>query len=573
VAPFLAGVAPGNLPKGGLAPIAIALTGERFAQGAVLRTVGVNGTVVVATQFVDAQHLKAQLDLGTEPAGTLDLRIVNPDRVISNDVPVQVTVPTPAIDAISPAVATAGVDTTVVVTGAGLVQSSACWVQAPGATDGHAVSTTLASDGVHCELGTLQPGSYQIWIVNEGNIASNKKTLTVTSATPSITALNPPSAASASTSISLSVLGSGFDVTSTVLFDNVAQATSYVDGAHLVAMVDCTGAGSCQAGSHPVTVRNGTGGGALVSNPVTFAIGSASVQIASESPPSAYLGQQPTISFTAAGTFPALTQIQVSQPGAAFVGIGTPLAAASGTISAVLDLTKPGLADGAWAVRLNYGGGIYSAFYPLHVLSNGAMLSSADFNSGAQGTTATVTITGANFFPGITVHFQGPNNLDVAIPTTIVSSTAPQSIRATGISLSSLDTGQYQLVAMNTGAPASNPLPFTVTPGLPAIASLTPTTVKQGTQPVQITLTGSNFAKPDANGLNGSVVHASSAALGITDFVIPTSATTVVRYDTIQVSFDTQSAVPGTYNVFVVNPGGTPPPQKSNSDKTLTLTP
>jgi len=264
----------------------------------------------------------------------------------------------------------------------------------------------------------------------------------------------------------------------------------------------------------------------------------------------------------------------VSPPGAAFYSIGSPLPAASGSISAVLDLTKPGLADGAWAVRLDYGGGIYSAFYPLHVLSNGAMLSSADFNSGAQGTTATVTITGANFFPGITVHFQGPNNLDVVVPTTIISSTAPQSIRATGLSLSSLDTGQYQLVAMNTGAPASNPLPFTVTPGLPAIASLTPTTVKQGTQPVQITITGSNFAKPDANGLNGSVVHASSGPpLNITDYVIPTSATTVVGYNTIQVSFDTQSAVPGTYNIFVVNPGGNPPPQKSNSDKTLTLTP
>jgi hypothetical protein len=94
-----------------------------------------------------------------------------------------------------------------------------------------------------------------------------------------------------------------------------------------------------------------------------------------------------------------------------------------------------------------------------------------------------------------------------------------------------------------------------------------------------VRITGTNFAKPDAGG-NGSAVMVTADILpgwpepcpapGVTPLqFVPAPGTVEVRSPTeIVVQLDTLSAValPGgtKYYIAVWNPGGSPPPQKSN---------
>jgi hypothetical protein len=75
----------------------------------------------------------------------------------------------------------------------------------------------------------------------------------------------------------------------------------------------------------------------------------------------------------------------------------------------------------------------------------------------------------------------------------------------------------------------------------------------QSATPETLTLTGTNFAKPDAGGTGGSTVHAASAA--IPDYVVP--GVTVVSSTTNSVSFDSSLAIPGSYTLQIWNPGPT----------------
>jgi hypothetical protein len=139
------------------------------------------------------------------------------------------------------------------------------------------------------------------------------------------------------------------------------------------------------------------------------------------------------------------------------------------------------------------------------------------------------------------------------------------------VSLAGLDTGVYSLAIQNAGAGASNAVSFTVTPGPPTLTGIAPSSVSQGspTVPVTVTLTGTNFAKPDANGNAASQVMF-SADSGATWVPLPAGNTaTVVSATSISVSFDPRTAVPGSYLVQVWNPPG---PQKSGS-VSFTLTP
>jgi hypothetical protein len=325
-----------------------------------------------------------------------------------------------------------------------------------------------------------------------------------------------------------------------------------------------------------VVVHNGA---KVSAPPVMFTVGTSAAKILSVNPQAAYQGQKPTITFTAAGgtQFPAGTVIQVSKPGGAFgdpVVQQTPPTGPVASVSGQLDLT--GQQEGQWAMRLAYpigGGGFsYSEFYPLRVLSNVAVLSSSTPSGGPQGSTLSLTLDGSNFFPYIVVHFLGPG-LDRTFDNPPITGTGPQTLSVTGLSLVNLDTGQYQLTAVNAGAGASNTLPFTVTPGPPTVTSVSPASAVQSSTLVPVTITGTNFAKPDSTGVNGSVVHASAPSLGVIDYVVPASATTVVSPTTIQINFDTRAAIKGTYFISVWNPGGVAPNylQKSNSDKTFTV--
>jgi len=579
-------VSPASAPVGGLAPVALTLTGERFQPGATLRASFGGQTTTVAAQVTDPGRLTASLDLTEAATGTWSLRVVNPDRVISNAALFGVVVPTPVLSAVTPSTVEAGAVRTVRLTGSGFMVTSACKISSALVPE-QAVPATLGPDGLDCaiDLTRLQPGSYQVWVVNQGPLSSAKLPLTVQSATPVLSSVSPSSARS-NTIVTLSAFGQGFDVTSQLVFrrtDTAAElalATTLVDSTRLyVAQLDlsrCPGtAAPCPdttaAIRYELVVRN-QGGRQSAARP--FLVQANPPTVSGLSPQTAWQGDTVTVTFTGQD-LPAGTVVEARTPGGAFAALaptGTPGAT---SVSAILDLVgaPPGsMPEGEYDLRLGFtADGTVSASYPFRVLSNTAVVTGTPTpSSGTQGGSAAVTVPVSNIRPPtgqVRVRFAGS-------ATDLTPSSVGGSALNVVLPLAGLNAGGYALSVVNpNGARPSNAVTFSVVPGLPTVTGVACTSLKPGglcetatsavrqVTPVPLRITGTNFAQPDVAGNNGSVVHVSSAALGIADYPLPTAATTVVSATQMEVALDTTLAVPGTYAFAVWNPGG---PLKSN---------
>ena len=628
VAPYIQSISPGQGPRGGLAPVQIEIDGQRLQSGAELRVASPAGTATLPTELVAAGRLTAALDLSQVGATTLTLRIVNPDRVISNALPFDVTLPTPVITNVSPPSALPGAAATFDLTGSGFITGSQCHIGGgTGSTvlPDQGVPTTFDGTALHCtvDFTFASPGTYQLWVVNDGALASNKVPVGVTSSTPSVSGVSPGYATQGSTVAPLAVLGDGFDRSSQVWLRQRGQPTSsgvnlltsYVDARDLyVATYTFVQA----AGAYEILVVNG----ATESNAVPFTISSSGSSITVNAPVPAVVTRGAVVSSLAfTGTnIPLDAKVQLRRPSdttffdidATIPGASPACApASSGTwpscvfpnskmvavgassVTAQLDLSRPDPTtgtpgqlppEGLWDVRLTFTPvgsptTVPSTTYTLRVLSNEAILRSVTPAGGAQGgSVGTITLSGSGFQTGAQVLFQPPvvppaTVAPAPIPLGSVVVQPPATATAAGPSMIGIDTGVYSIFVRNPYAPDSNALSFTVTPGPPTLTSVSPASASQATTPVLVTLAGGNFARPDANGNGGSVVHVSSTALGIADSPLPVSATTVVDHGQIQVSFDTRTAVPGTYVVSVWNATASGVQKSAATNVTFTLTP
>ncbi len=606
VAPTVTGVSPVTMPRGGLAPVTLELSGQRFAAGATVRATHLGGTTTFATSFLDASHLSALIDLRDAPPDTWQVRVVNPDRVISNQKAVPVVVPTPAITSLTPSSAAVGAITTVRVAGTGLMADSLCLIGGPALAD-LALPATLTLSGLDCEvdLSTLQPGPYQIWVANPTGggspLLSSKLPFTATSSGSTTLDSLAPTAGQYNTITALTAFGSGFDITSRVVFVvtippaaavELEQATSFRSSTELhVAALDltrCPGPVVCPASGsgalYAIKVRTGSG----QAGPLAYTIDSNPPQANSLSPASAYQGDQPVVTVT--GTNLAGGVLQYQPPGGAFV---TATSTSSTATSATGTIDLIGTPVGTYQVRLQFPTGAFSASLPFSVLSNAAVLQAVRPGSGVQGINPlTVTLDVANLRPpasGVTVEFSARPG--VVHPTASVNATAI----TTQLDLRGLVSGPYTIQVRNpNGAPLSNPSNFTVTPGPPTLASVgctapaqcpTATSAPQQVARIPVTIAGTNFARPDLTGANGSTVHvfanctpvvnAANQVTGCTctgtSPCIPDRAidqtysqVTVVSSTQIDLLIDTTAALPATYSFWVWNPGGSPAPQRSN---------
>jgi hypothetical protein len=575
VAPYVRSVSPEAGARGGLAPVVVELSGERFGAGATVRSVSPSGTRTFPAEVVDATRLRVALDLSTAAPTTWQLRVVNPDRVISNAVVFDVVAPSPVVTSIAPAQALASVGADVVVSGTGFTTTSRCHVSSPYFAE-IALPTTLGPSGLVCTVApaALTPGVYELWIVNEGGLSSGKTTFTVASAVPDLDAVSP-SAGQTSSIVALTLTGEGFDPTSVVYFGPLAVGTTFLDANRLYVAQVALGA---TEGDVPVTVRNGSG---VVSNAVPFHVGSAQPTILTLSPPTAYQGDVVELRFDGSG-FPAGARLQAAPPpGSTF---GAPLAdvptctAIPTRVCGSLDLR--GRPEGSWLVRLHYpdpdGAGpeteAFSATWSFRVLSNQAVLRDVSPRGGVVGPPVTVTLTAGNLRPpygDIRVLFTPDGAApETLVPSPVPSGSPPTTVRV-AVPLAGRETGTYAMQVVNPSSAApSNAISFNVTPGLPTLGSILPASAPQDDTPETIVLTGTNFAKPAANGAGGSVVHIAAPELGIPDYALPSADTTVVSSTRIEVRLDTRTALPGRYDVSVWNPSAPttvpPAPQKSN---------
>jgi MYXO-CTERM domain-containing protein len=609
VAPFIASLTPSHQDQGSLDPVPVRLKGLRFAQGATVRLTSPSGsTAVPATRDPATGDLLAQLDLSEAPAAELLVRVVNPDHVISNAARFDVTQPSPHVDRIvpQPSPARAGAPVTLLVQGTGFIPSSRCVVKHLTYLPEQALTTALGAEGLTCVLdGTNLPpaAGYQLWVVNPASpssIVSNTVSFTLDSQDPVLTALSP-SYGGASEVVAMAVSGSGFDVTSVVLFNGNAVPTTFVDSGQLyVAQLQLPGCGSTSC-SFPVKVRNGTSAPSYrLSGAATFTVGAPPPSVTGLSPASAYQGTTVTLTFTGNGfsTSPAPT-IELQPPGGTFSSAGvTPASSTATSVSGSVSFAqKP---EGFWLARLRFDSVAVSSAFSLRVLSSQIVLQGASPRGASAGLASVpVTLTATNLRPlpsgdlpakGIRALFNTGGASVTIAPTGVNITSAPSGTGTVTISVDTraLDTGNYTLQLANPdgaarigGATPSNALSFNVTPGVPTVSGLcligpsgcapNPQVPRQD-DPVYFKLTGTNFAKPDASGVGGSSVHVSAPSINLEDYAIPAatpaacaSAATqpvgtacILSPTEIRVKFDTRTGIPGAlYSVAVWNPGGT----------------
>jgi hypothetical protein len=611
LAPRILSVTPGSGARGALVPTTVEISGERFASGAEVRLFSGTSTRTFPATFVSAGQLAVQLDLASaDAAATWKLRVVNPDHVISNAVPFDVVIPFPSVADVAPSTLTAGTTTAVLLTGTQFTATSQCRIRSASVAETGLPSTVDAS-GVHCtvDASALPPGAYDIWVVNEGNLASNVRPLQIVSATATLQAVSPSSGAE-NAPVSITVTGTGFDVSSRVLLDGCAApfdpsgctasasfvGTTFVNPTTLIAALllpDCPQA-SC---GHTISVR--TGAGATTAS-LPFTVAADQPNITTFAPATAYQGDGP-LTLTFSGTaFVTPTSIQVQAPGSTFTAAPVTMTIANSSTAAEGTISLVGQPEGAWLARIDFGNGLFSAAWPFRVLSNQAILrdyvaSPAPERSGAAGTSkTTVTFEVANLRPpysGVRVEMFDPAGgvTELDPNPDPVGPTSPLSI--SNLSLANRNTGTYAFKIRNpNSATDSNALSFSVTPGQPTVTSVcrlegavcaatNPTSVSQQGAAVPVRITGTNFARPDASG-NGSAVMVTANIMpgwpdpcpgaGVTPLqFVPVPGSVEVRSPTeIVVQLDTLSAValPGgtAYYVAVWNPGGNPPPQKSS---------
>ena len=348
---------------------------------------------------------------------------------------------------------------------------------------------------------------------------------------PAITSLSPASAATGSAAQTLTINGTNFLSTSTVTYNSVAHAATFVSATQLT--IQLSASDQATAGTYPVVVTNPAPGGGA-SNSVNFSVtaGNPVPTITSLSPASAATGSAAqtltingtnflstsTVTYNSvahAATFVSATQLTIQ--------LSASDQATAGTYAVVVTNPAPG---GGASNSVNFS---VTAGNPVPTITS---LSPASALTGAAA--QTLTINGTNFLSTSTVTYNA-----VAHAATFVSATQ------LAIQLSTSDqatAGTYAVVVTNPapGGGASNSVNFSVSASnpVPTIASLSPASATAGAAVQTLTINGTNYLSTSTVTYN-SVAHAAT-------FVSSTQLT-------IQLSASDQATV-GTYAVVVTNP-------------------
>ena len=175
----------------------------------------------------------------------------------------------PVVGALSPASATAGGPSfTLSLSGNNFTISSVV------SFNGIAMSTTYTSAA---ELQASVPASAIavastpiVTVTNPGGMTSSALTFTVNNPVPQETLLSPSGAVPGSAAITLDVIGTNFNMSSSVLIDGAALPTTYVSATHLQATVPASDL--AQGGTLNVSVKNpAPGGGTTLASLFTVA--------------------------------------------------------------------------------------------------------------------------------------------------------------------------------------------------------------------------------------------------------------------------------------------------------------
>ncbi len=393
-------------------PLTIKATGSSFTSASVLH---VDGTAV-ATTFTSSTELQATLPASLlSSVGTLSITVATPGPGggTSAAIPFAVENPAPTATTLAPLGTLLGSPaTSLTVTGTGFVSGAKVVFNGVDLVTTFVSSTSVQATIPAAQLATA--GTFNVTVVNPAPGGGATAPLSFTVSTPSVqlTSVTPGSQLVGAGATAVSLVGTGFLSTTTVMFNGVAIGSSYVDPTHMNATIP---AGSLTSvGDFPLTASNPPPGGGL-SNPVQFRVQYAAPTLTSLAPSSATAGSAPVVvSLNGSGFYSAS---QVTFDGVA----STTTFVSSSQLQATL--TAAQLATGkVISVRVSTpapGGGT-SAVQSFTVQNPGPTLTGLSPSTvAARSAATTVTLTGSGFVTASQVRANG-----VDIGTTYVSGTS-----------------------------------------------------------------------------------------------------------------------------------------------------
>ncbi|MGA2134037.1 MAG: IPT/TIG domain-containing protein [Bryobacteraceae bacterium] len=430
----------------------------------------------------------------------------------------------PGISSVSPSTATPGSGNALPITVSGTRFQSGDFVQWTFGSE----TTTLASTYVNSSSMTatvpaslLQGGgTAHIQVVNGSGLYSNPYSFTLTAAT--IASLSPTSASVNGKAFTLTVNGTGFVSSATIMWNSTPVTTTFASATKLTGAV--TQAMLASAGEVAITVVDGNEGTSAASY---FDIQAVTPTITSLSPNSAAAGGN-GFTLTVTGT-------NYSQQSTVMWG-STPLTTTYSSATKLTAAVTSSQLAAAGAVHVTVEDQMTSSASTFTV--DGPAITALNPKTIAAGApNTTLTVTGTSFVPGTSagsVPYIGTTPLTVTAATaTSITATLPSSL------LSSAGTLSVTVQNPNDSATSSA---SSLTVAAPVITTLNPKTIAAGAPSTTLTITGTNFV-PGTTA--GSVPYIGTTALTVTS----ASATSIVA--TIPSSLLSSA---GSLSVTVQNP-------------------
>ena len=226
-------VSPASVDGGGTADIPITISGSNFVASSVVQIGGTART----TTYVSGTQLRASLTAAdAASARSLPVVVITPGPGGGTSASSSITInpnPVPALSSVSPASLVAGTAVILHVFGGGFVASSSIlWNGSPVTTQ--FVSATELTTSV--DASTIVTAGTAILSVRNpapGGGLSATLSLPINSAVPTLTSIAPMTVFRSSASTVITLQGTGFQPTSTVLWNGAAYATKFVSSTQL----------------------------------------------------------------------------------------------------------------------------------------------------------------------------------------------------------------------------------------------------------------------------------------------------------------------------------------------------
>jgi hypothetical protein len=524
--PQIASFDPPNTPAQS-ANLTITLNGSNFGSTAVVRVNSANRQ----TTYVSPTQLTFTLlasDVAT--ARTLTITVLNPNNKISPSASYTITAPTtsPTITLLSPdhAATNSGAFTLGVV-GTNFVNGSI--VKANSAS-----RTTTFVDSQHLNVQMLASdvqtaGSISIVVNNPNGQTSPPATFTVTSATlPTITSLSPSSTTVGAPSFLLTITGTNFTANATVTVgsNSTPRSVQFVDAQHVKVTIFPSDINS--AGSVPITltVPGATGG---TSNSFNLFVTEPNAPVIASLDPSTLPVNSTSLKVLINGSGFLLDDVILLNNSPR----GTEYISATQLAMTLLagDVSAPRVSN-VQVQRKDLTATSAPATLTI-VAANVPAITSISPAQGTVGSTQPViAVFGQNFTSNSIVTVDGSPRVTQYISPTELDATL------TGSDLATAHDVQIAVVA-NAGTSAS--VTYSIIVAVPAITSISPSTVTSGDNGFQLTVTGTNFSAASIVNVNG----------------VPRSTTQNINGALVTNVSATEIASPGTLQVTVTDNGAT----------------